>query len=158
MAITRTRQKKHASGEELHALFYEVFALQRALSEVMDAVHEKAGLQTPQVKVLDALQQRGRATVPDVATALGVSRQFVQTICSELENRGLLAFADNPRHLRSKLVSLTEKGRNALNRFREREAAVIEKTLPMQNAERVADALKLIQTIRHCIQGGDPKL
>ena len=117
-------------GAELHALFQEVFALQATLAGVMDRVHQEAGVTTPQHKVIRSLERLGSATVPDVAARLGVSRQFVQTICNELDARGWLAFRNNPRHKRSKLMELTPAGREAFCRARQNEDAIIERRLP----------------------------
>jgi DNA-binding MarR family transcriptional regulator len=141
-------RRKIASGKDLHALFLEVFALQAVLAAKMDTVHEKAGLGTPQAKVMDALLRRGTATVPEIAADHCVSRQFVQTVCNGLELQGLISFLDNPRHRRSKLVSLTAAGRKVLICFRRAEAAFIESELRRFDAEEVATAAALLRNIR----------
>lgn len=141
-----------ATGEELHALFRAVFALHRTAVSRMDAVHAAAGLGTPQVKVLDAFQRLGAGTVPDVAEDQGVSRQFVLTVCHELEAEGLIAFFDNPRHKRSRLASLTDAGREALNRFRAAEAALIGAALPRLDGAAVRAASALLAEIRDRIE------
>lgn len=140
--------KKYASGKDLHALFLEVFALHAALAAKMDAVHEKAGLGTSQAKVMDALMRRGTATVPEVAADHCVSRQFVQTICNGLVAHGLISFSDNPRHRRSKLVSLTAAGRKAFVCFRRAEAAFIESELRRFDAVEVAASAALLRNLR----------
>lgn len=142
------KQKTVASGEALHELFHEVFLLHGALSAVMDSVHERAGLRTSQCKVADALERAGPASVPDIAARLGVSRQFVQTICNEFEEMGIITFNDSPRHKRSKLVVLTEKGRRTLARAWQYEAGVIETALPGINADDTAAATALLAQLR----------
>lgn len=139
--------QKYADGEDLHTLFREVFALQSALAVTMDKVHEKAGLGTPQVKVMDALMRRNAATVPEIAADHGISRQFVQTVCNGLEAQGLIAFSDNPRHRRSKLVSLTAAGRKVFVSFRRAEAAFIESELRRFDAVEVAIATALLRNL-----------
>lgn len=141
-----------ADGERLHALFREVFALHAALCEEMDAVHERAGMRTPQVRVAAALERMGAATVPDVAAALKVSRQFVQTVCNELLAQGILEFVDNPRHRRSKLARLTATGRHTLHRTKRQEAAIIEQLLPGIDARAVEQAVALLSCIREGIR------
>lgn len=147
-----------ATGHALHDLFREVFALHRKLAERMDIVHEAAGLGTPQVKVLDVLDRRGAATVPDVAADQGVSRQFVLTVCHELETLGLIVFSDNPRHRRSRLAALTVEGRNAVARFREAEAKVLETALPGLDADAVAAASLLLREIGGRIVGAPQEI
>ena len=52
----------------------------------------------------------GALTVPQIAQMRPTSRQRMQRLADELEAEGLVAFIDNPRHRRSKLVRLTAKG------------------------------------------------
>jgi DNA-binding MarR family transcriptional regulator len=145
-------KKRRATGEQLHDLFHEVFVLHDILFDVADEVHARAGLRTAQCRVADELERLGSATVPDVAAALNVSRQFVQTTCNELERIGVVRFSDSPRHKRSKLVSLTEAGRRTLARAAGIEAAVIEKALPDMDAAAVSKAQALLRDIRERVQ------
>ncbi len=138
-------------GEALHDLFREVFALHGVLSGIMDAVHERAGLRTPHVKAAGVLDAGGPATVPDMAASLGVSRQFVQVVCNELRDAGLVEFLENPRHKTSKLVRLTEAGRTRLALAREREAAIIEEALPDVDVMTVDRTRELLEGIRRAI-------
>jgi DNA-binding MarR family transcriptional regulator len=52
----------------------------------------------------------GPLTVPQIARMRPTSRQRMQRLADELAAEGLVAFIDNPRHRRSKLVRLTRKG------------------------------------------------
>ena len=52
----------------------------------------------------------GPLTVPQIAEMRPTSRQRMQRLADELAAEGLVAFIDNPRHRRSKLVQLTPKG------------------------------------------------
>jgi DNA-binding MarR family transcriptional regulator len=135
-------------GERLHDLFREVFALRDLLAMGMDAVHEYAGLRTPQVRAAGLLDRPGGATVPDMAASLGLSRQGVQVVCNELRDMGLVAFEDNPRHKRSKRAVLTAEGRARLHAVRKNEARAIEALLPDLDGAAVADALTLLRSIR----------
>lgn len=138
-------------GETLHDLFREVFALYGALSGVMDAVHERTGLRTPHVKVAGVLAAGGPATVPDMAASLGVSRQFVQVVCNELRDAGIVECLENPRHKTSKLLHLTESGRTRLALAREREAAIIEEALPDVDVREAERTRRLLEGIRQAI-------
>jgi DNA-binding MarR family transcriptional regulator len=59
---------------------------------------------------LRSLALMGPMTVPQIARMRPTSRQRMQRLADELAGEGLVAFVDNPRHLRSKLVRLTPKG------------------------------------------------
>lgn len=151
MAKKRIQQ---ATGKEIHDLFREVFELQAALSHIMDKVHEQAGMSTGQHKIIRALNHIGPATVPDIAAALGVTRQNVQTVCNNLIARGFIKFTDNPRHKRSKLAELTESGRIAFQQARQKEDEIIAEALPAVHAVRVKEAGKILESIRQAVQKG----
>ncbi len=135
-------------GERLHDLFREVFALRDVLAMGMDAVHEYAGLRTPQVRTADLLDRLGGATVPEMAAALGLTRQGVQVVCNELRDMGLVDFVDNPRHKRSKRAVLTDAGRDRLRAVRKNEARFIASLLPDIDGDAVDAALSLLRNIR----------
>ena len=153
VTVTETGQKEDLRpGKVLHDLFTEVFALHAALSSVMDSVHEQAGLRTPQLRIMRLLERSGPVTVPDAAARLGVSRQFVQVVCNELLARGYLQFADNPRHKRSRLAVVTEAGRQAYARAREKENEIIEGALPDIEPHRAAETRGLLARVRQVLE------
>lgn len=59
---------------------------------------------------LRSLALLGPLTVPQIAEMRPTSRQRMQRLADELAAGGLVAFVDNPRHRRSKLVRLTPEG------------------------------------------------
>ena len=146
------KRTQKATGQEIHDLFREVFQLQATLSAIIDQVHERAGLSTSQNKIIRALSQIGPATVPDIAAALGVTRQFVQTVCNDLCARGYIIFLDNPRHKRSRLVELTEPGRIAFQQARQNENRIIEEALPAVHPGKAKEAGELLALIRNAVQ------
>lgn len=142
-----SRHNGYATGHDLHDFFQNVFALHVTLSTAMDRVHEHAGLRTPYVRIANRLSH-GPATVPHIATDLAVSRQYVQTVCNELQEQGLMEFVENPRHKRSRLVELTEEGQKVLAQARENEAALIQQSLPDICSRQVAEASVLLIELR----------
>src|SRR5579859_6069265 len=94
---------------------YQVFTFIRPLHQlsaklVADAISEY-GLSVPLRAVLERLWADGPQTVPQVARSLLVPRQVAQRLADEAAARGLLRWAPNPAHRRSKLAALTEAGR-----------------------------------------------
>jgi DNA-binding MarR family transcriptional regulator len=146
------KSNQQMAGQVLHDLFREVFELQASLSAIMDKVHERAGLSTSQHKIIRALSNLGPATVPDLAAALGVTRQFVQTVCNNLKASGFLEFKENPRHKRSRLLALTDAGRIAFQQARQKENEIIEKALPAIQPGKAEDAGRLLKSIRKAVQ------
>jgi len=59
---------------------------------------------------LHTLVTVGPSTVPDIARMRPVSRQHIQTMANDMAKKGLIQFVENPRHRRSKLLEITEKG------------------------------------------------
>lgn len=59
---------------------------------------------------LRSLALLGPLTVPQIAQMRPTSRQRMQRLADELAAEGLVEFADNPRHRRSKLARLTPGG------------------------------------------------
>jgi DNA-binding MarR family transcriptional regulator len=140
-------KKRAATGDEINRLFHEVCDLHDALSAAMDEIQERLGLRASQYRVAHALEHMGRASVPEIAAALGVTRQFVQVVCNGLAAAGFVEFLDSPRHKRSKLATLTQKGRRSVERCRREQASVIGKALPGLNLAKVEDATGLLHEI-----------
>ena len=78
------------------------------------AVGQKTGLITSwgggAFGFMRSLALLGPLTVPQIAQMRPTSRQRMQRLADELAAQGLVEFADNPKHLRSKLVQLTPEG------------------------------------------------
>jgi DNA-binding MarR family transcriptional regulator len=69
--------------------------------------------------LLRGLVLNGPMTVPEIARARPVARQHIQKLVNELAADGLVEMIDNPAHKRSRLVTITRKGRahyNAVSR------------------------------------------
>jgi DNA-binding MarR family transcriptional regulator len=71
---------------------------------------------------LRRLVLHGPLSVPQIAEMRPTSRQRMQRLADELAAEGLVAFVDNPRHRRSKLVRLTPAGEA---RYREMRARLV---------------------------------
>ncbi len=87
----------------------------------------------------------GPLTVPQIAQMRPTSRQRMQRLADELAAEGLVQFADNPRHRRSKLVQLTPKG---AARYREMNARLLAIASTMGVALSGADIRKATQLVR----------
>jgi DNA-binding MarR family transcriptional regulator len=78
------------------------------------AVGQKTGLVTNwgggAFGFMRSLALLGPLTVPQIAHMRPTSRQRMQRLADELAAEGLVAFTDNPKHRRSKLMQLTPKG------------------------------------------------
>lgn len=96
------------------------------------AVGQRYGLVTEQGAgswgLLRMLKTEGPQTVPDVARARSVSRQYIQKLANELIAEGWVAMDNNPLHKKSRLMVLTDQGEakfeEMTQRFRELTAKI----------------------------------
>ena len=89
----------------------EVFRINGLALDAGDVLSGPAGLTSARWQVLGAVAMGGTPQpVAHIAGDLGLARQGVQRIVNELAEDGFLAFEDNPRHRRAKLVRLTPRG------------------------------------------------
>lgn len=113
------------------------------------AVGQKTGLITSwgggAFGFMRSLAVLGPLTVPQVAQMRPTSRQRMQRLADELAAEGLVAFIDNPKHRRSKLVQLTAKGEA---RYREMNAQLLKIASTMGVALGEADILRTTEIVR----------
>ena len=102
--------------------------------------------------VLRMLAKDGPQTVPDMARSRPVSRQHCQTICNALEKQGLVEFADNPKHKKSKLVRVTKKGRDRFQSMRKQFLAAAGAYAHLLSADEVTIATDVCRRGREMIQ------
>lgn len=93
---------------------YQVVWLVRRLFRAMaQKANENLGqhkLTTADRAVMEFLYPHEQLSVPEIASRYQVSRQHVQVTVNSLLNTGLLESRPNPRHKRSSLMKLSEKG------------------------------------------------
>ena len=94
---------------------------------------------------LRSLALRGPLTVPQIARMRPTSRQRMQRLADELAAEGLVAFTDNPKHRRSKLVELTRKGEA---HYREMNARLLSIASTMGAALSEPDIRKTTEIVR----------
>lgn len=99
----------------------------RAMAAAADRYLEASGLSVADRAVMEFLYPRRELSVPDIARRYDVSRQHVQVTVNGLMQRGLLRSIENPRHKRSRLIRLSELGRDAFAEIRRNESAVVER-------------------------------
>lgn len=89
----------------------EVFKLDGLLVSEGDELTRELGITSARWKVLGALAYSDSPmTVPQIAHAMGQSRQSVQRLTDVMEGLGILEYRDNPLHKRARLVALSKKG------------------------------------------------
>lgn len=95
-------------------IILSVFRLNAQLLEQGDRLVKPLSLTSARWQVLGAIAMAGEAqTAPQIAAAMGVTRQGVQKQLNLAIAEGLIESHPNPRHQRSPLQALTAKGQAA---------------------------------------------
>jgi hypothetical protein len=117
------------------------------LSEIVGVVHGDRQLANASRGVLRYLMAAGPRTVPEIATWRATSRQFIQRLVDALAEDGLVALKDNPQHQRSRLVTVTRKGRARVDAMVKKEVRLLQLGLSRSGAslDEVRAATNLIQ-------------
>jgi DNA-binding MarR family transcriptional regulator len=109
-----------AEGAAFAALSFQVLITAGYLTAAGDALTRPLGQSSARWQVLAGAAQ-GTMSVAQIARTLGVSRQAVQRLADLLEADGLAEYADNPAHLRAKLLVITPQGQAVLDAIRARQ-------------------------------------
>jgi DNA-binding MarR family transcriptional regulator len=108
--------RRTPAGDAFSRLAIQLIRLGGLLGAAGDALARPAGQTSARWQVL-AAAEHGPATVAGIARALGLARQSVQRVADLLAQEGLVAYDDNPEHLRAKLIRLLPPGQVALTRI-----------------------------------------
>lgn len=137
----------------LETLVEETVALFHRFTAVAQDLHGQGELTAGKRGVLRGLDRGGPQTVPQMARARPVSRQYIQTLVNLLAAEGHVEFQDNPAHKRSRLVRLTPKGKEFLEAMYHKEAALLAK-LDLPVGERdLQSAAVVLKQVRESFAG-----
>ena len=137
--------EKLTDEELMYEVIRRVRPLYRVLVSAVDRSLEGTGVSVALRGILEQLAESGPLTVPDLARAHSVGRQFVQRLIDQAEGDGLVERQLNPAHRRSALFALTRKGRDTFAVIRKRELKAIRKAAAGVSRSDVATTLRVIQ-------------
>jgi DNA-binding MarR family transcriptional regulator len=124
--ISTTPDQTLASVE---AILNEATKIHHRLSALLATLHRQGEFSAGKRAILRDLAQLGPQTVPQLARARPVSRQFIQKLVNELAAEGYVEFSDNLAHRRSHLVRITSDGQAHLTAMQALEAKVLSATV-----------------------------
>lgn len=101
-------------ADRLAEVYLVVGPLYRSVLRVVERDEQRAGVSVGVRAVLDQLRREGPRTVPQMAAAQDLSRQFVQRMVNDAVGPGWVELVDNPAHRRSRLVRLTPAGKDTI--------------------------------------------
>jgi DNA-binding MarR family transcriptional regulator len=118
----------------------------RLITHVYDAELKASGLRTTQFTALVAVAQGGPISMQVLAARLGMDRTTLTRNLKGLQEDGLVASLPG-RDRRSRLVSLTDKGREALKDTLPHWRAAQERALAALGPERLAGLMPALEHI-----------
>ncbi len=145
------RGTSSGAAEALKELLIEATLLHWHVAAASRALAADGDLTNAQVSVLRTLQADGSQTVPQLAAARGVARQPVQRSVDELAAQGLVRLTTNPRHKRSRLVTLTPAGRRRLTQMERRQSSWLRPMTDGLSERSLRTASTLLRRIRERI-------
>jgi DNA-binding MarR family transcriptional regulator len=132
----------------LAALIEESVSLSRRLQSAVDEVHGGEAPSGGRRALLRDLARLGPQTVPQLARGKKVTRQHVQALVNPLVEAGYVELLANPAHSRSRLVGLTERGRELISEMDRRERELLSAlgvAEPGAEMRRAADVLRSVR-------------
>jgi DNA-binding MarR family transcriptional regulator len=138
-------------GDAFTELILEVFRVNRLLLDAGDQLTRPVGLSSARWQVLGVVEH-GPIPVAHVARVMGLTRQNVQQIADGLAADGLIDYLDNPHHRRAKLMTMTPKGRRALDYVQQRHAAWANRVGGEHAVESLHAAVAVLHQIRASLE------
>jgi len=156
--VTEISPNTDSKGEAITELMLEVaqcFFKIRALGQKTGLITNWGGGVFGFMRSLALL---GPLTVPQIAQMRPTSRQRMQRLADELAAEGLVEFIDNPKHRRSRLVSLTPEG-DARYRDLNAEFLSIASTMGVALAEaEIRKAIEIVRQLSNDVKAGGGSL
>ena len=125
-----------------------VFRVNGRLLEKGDQMVGPLNLTSARWQVLGSISLSGKPlSAPQVAEAMGISRQGVQKQLNNLEREGFLEQHPNPRHERSPLYALTELGNRTMSKTMSLQMAwanALSGNLSLQNLKNTLETLNTV--------------
>lgn len=136
-----------ANGSAFTDLILEVFRLNGLLLEAGDRLTDPVGLSSARWQVLGVVEHQP-TPVANVARIMGLTRQSVQQTADALAGDGFITYTDNPHHRRAKLMTITPKGRKALDYVQQCQiewANQVSETLSLEALETAVTVLRQLE-------------
>ena len=140
---------------ELARLFEEVVRFYLSLTHTATLMYRHGQLSGPRRTLLVMLSRTGPFTVAQIAKARRESRQRVQPLVNALVRAGALAYASNPAHKRSPLITVTPKGQKTVQYILELENTLRARVTLDVPARHLAAAAEVLRQVREALEHPD---
>lgn len=132
----------------LQAVYNENEALFHQSNDFIARLYGPGDLSLGKRGVLIHLFRGGPQTVPQVAQAKQVSRQYIQKVVNQLVQAGYVRFAENEAHKRSPLVQLSEQGWAYLIGRLEHEVRMVREMVIPFPPDKLEETAAMLRAIR----------
>ena len=132
----------------LQQIYTETEKLYHQSNAFIARVYGHEGISMGRRSVLLVLFFGGSQTVPQLAQAQSVSRQYIQKLVNQLAGEGYITFVENAAHKRSHLVQLTTEGRTYMEAMLRREMKIVSAQVIDFPVEALAETARMLQAIR----------
>lgn len=139
----------------LESVLAETGALFHRMRHEAERIHGQGETSSGRRAILRGLARLGPQTVPEMARARPVSRQYIQRLVNELTDDGLVEAAVNPAHKRSALIQITNAGAKTLDEMSAREQELFEGIQIDIEEEDLAKAADTLRRLRLVFEGAD---
>jgi DNA-binding MarR family transcriptional regulator len=136
----------------VESVLAEASALFHRMRHDIECLHAQGQVSSGRRSVMRGLAKLGRQTVPEMARARPVARQYMQRIVNELTDDGLVESVENPAHKRSSLIQLTAKGKRQLDEMTAREQELLSGLQVKATKEELMQAAETLRRIRELFE------
>ncbi|MBD1908888.1 MarR family transcriptional regulator [Trichocoleus sp. FACHB-832] len=140
-----------ANSSAFTELILEVFRLNGLLLEAGDRLTHPVGLSSARWQVLGVVEHQP-TPVAHVARIMGLTRQSVQQTADALANDGFITYTDNPHHRRAKLMTITPKGRKALDYVQQCQADWANQVSETLSLEALKTAVTVLRQLKERLE------
>lgn len=141
-------------SEEMENLYSELFEAAGAGRRIGESYAARAGQTQARWQALWTMNVVPM-TVPQVARRLGVSRQHILRLTTEMVNEGLVEWRPNPDHKTSPLVHLTPAGHATLDAINEAARISNDEVRKKFTAANVVQLRSLLQRFTEIISAAE---
>lgn len=136
-----------SKADSLYDFIWMTRPLVQQVEEAVETGLIGTGLTVRMRAVLEVLAREGSSTVPDLAHALEIGRQYVQLMVNDCLAAGMVVKRPNPRHKRSPLIVLTREGGELITTIRAEELERMEQIAKRLSLKDIDTALSVAQHV-----------
>ena len=134
-------------SDQLFRLMWLSRPLMQRVEELVRRNLDGTGLTVRMRAIMEILESHGALSVPDIARALQIQRQYVQVMVNEVIAAGLAEKRSNPRHRASPLIGLTQQGQQLVRDVLAREQRKAELLSQAYAEVDIATALAVVEQL-----------